>query len=66
MEKAATGEMFASALVGISPVPGRMTAVMVPVQGRNLSIRNVQLDRSQLNILKQMELILSEDNSSSG
>lgn len=54
MEKIPTGEMFASSLVGVSPVPGRMTAIMIPNEGRNLSIRQVQLTPDQLNIIKQL------------
>lgn len=58
MEKIPTGEMFASALVGVNPIPGRMVAIMIPTTGRNLGIRHVQLNRDQLNIIKQLELDL--------
>jgi hypothetical protein len=61
MEKVPTGEMFATALVGVSPVPGRMSALMIPTEGRNLTGRNVLLNRDQLNIIKQLELALPDD-----
>lgn len=65
MEKIPTGEMFASALVGVNPIPGRMAAIMIPTTGRNLTIRFVQLDRDQLNLIKQLELNQAADTSSS-
>jgi hypothetical protein len=58
MEKVPTGEMFATALVGVSPVPGRMIATIIPTQGRNLTLAKVALNPGQLNILKQLELHL--------
>jgi hypothetical protein len=61
MEKVPTGEMFATALVGVSPVPGRMEAIMIPTKGRTLGIRRVRLNRDQLNIIKQLELALPDD-----
>ncbi|OBB74292.1 restriction endonuclease [Mycobacterium sp. 852014-52144_SCH5372336] len=56
MEKVTTGEPFGSAMVAVSPVPGRMTAIMIPSEGRTLSIQQVVLNRDQLNILKQLQL----------
>ena len=64
MEKVPTGEMFATALVGVNPIPGRMEALMIPTKGRTLTGRRVQLNRDQLNILKQLELALPADTSS--
>lgn len=58
MEKVPTGEMFATALVGVSPVPGRIIATVIPTQGRDLTLAKVALNRDQLNILKQLELHL--------
>lgn len=65
MEKVPTGEMFAGALVASSPVPGRMSAIIIPVEGRTLDIRQVRLTREQLNMLKQLELARPESNSGS-
>ena len=64
MEKVPTGEMFASALVGVSPIPGRMFALMIPIKGRNLSTRHIRLQKDQLNAITQLEIALSKDNSS--
>lgn len=64
MEKVPTGEMLATALVGVSPVPGRMEAMMIPTTGRTLTIRRVRLNRDQINLIKQLELTMSEDHSS--
>jgi hypothetical protein len=61
VEKVPTGEKFASAMVGVSPIPGRMLAIMMPTSGRNLSIRNVVLNRDQLNAIRLMEISPPED-----
>jgi hypothetical protein len=65
MEKVPTGEKFGSAMVGVGPIPGRMWAIMIPTNGRDLSIRKVVLNRDQLNIIKFLKLGPPEDNSSS-
>jgi hypothetical protein len=64
MEKVPTGEKFASAMVGVSPVPGRMSAIILPTAGRTLSIRDIILSRDQLNAIRQLEIAPAEGNSS--
>jgi hypothetical protein len=56
MENVPTGDMFASALVGVSPVPGRMLAIMIPTSGRTLSIRKIELSRDQRNAIRRLEV----------
>jgi hypothetical protein len=63
MEKVPSGEMFASALVGVSPIPGQMVAILIPKKGRTLGIRSIRLTRDQLNIIKQLEVAASEGDS---
>ncbi|SEA51374.1 Restriction endonuclease [Mycobacterium sp. 283mftsu] len=58
MEKVPTGEMFTSALIGLSPVPGRMHAILFPKEGRELTIKWVTLTRNQLNSIKQLQVTL--------
>jgi Restriction endonuclease len=60
MEKVPTGQMFATALVGVSPVPGRMMTILIPTQGRDLTIKWVELTKDQLNAINLLQVALSD------
>jgi hypothetical protein len=40
-----------------------MTAIIVPAQGRDLLVQDVQLEQKHLNSIKELKLVLPEDNS---
>lgn len=65
MEKVPTGELFAQAVVGLSDVPGRMSAMIIPTEGRTLHIHNqIQLETKHLNSIRDLKIALPrEDNS---
>src|ERR1700757_2806544 len=44
-------------------IPGQMTAIIVPAQGRDLLVQDVQLEQKHLNSIKELKLVLPEDNS---
>jgi hypothetical protein len=63
MEKVPSGETFAGALIAQRGIPGQMTAIIVPAQGRDLLVQDVQLEQRHLNSIKELKLALPEDNS---
>jgi hypothetical protein len=62
MEKVPAGEIFSAAVVFPNPVSGRMKVLLIPTQGRNLTLREVELDRNQRNSIRNLKVPATQDN----
>jgi hypothetical protein len=62
IEKVATGEIFSAAVVFPNPVSGRMKVLLISTVDRTVAWRDVELNRGQLNLIRNLKLPATENN----
>lgn len=62
LEKVPGGEAFAGAIVAASDVPGQMSAMIFPAQGRGLTVvPYFRLEKRHLNSIRELRIAVGED-----